>query len=264
MRLHTLAAIATWLVVIAAGVGHAAPITFTGLTGAGQGLLGHAFVGAGATVLSSFYASHGVAGPYTRLVSPDAFDYVTGAELALGSGVPAHGFAATAAAPLGLEAIGITGSLHLSLAGLTLDYTNAADLFTTGLHQERRIYRNGSAAIFEEAAPGVYDTVAEFINLVMQVDIDYSTGAILSSATAERAVGTPPTFPEIWSGFSFGPIDVAGTTTENGPNSPYGAFSTSTTMDFNLEMAEVPEPGTFLLVGVGLGIAYQARRRRRY
>lgn len=65
MKLRLLSFFALLLAVISAPV-HAAPVTvnFQGLTGDGQGLLGHAFVPrASIAHMNSFYAGIGVAGP---------------------------------------------------------------------------------------------------------------------------------------------------------------------------------------------------------
>jgi hypothetical protein len=106
---------------------HAETITFEELTGDGQGLIGHAFVARASTNWNAEYAALGVAGPYTRLATPDAFDFTTGGELTLCTNLPTQPFGATVAAPHGLAAIGFPGPLHLSVAGLTLDYLNLAD-----------------------------------------------------------------------------------------------------------------------------------------
>lgn len=235
---------------------HAETITFTGLTGAGQGLIGHAFVPRAGTNWNAEYAALGVAGPYTRLVSPDAFDFTTGGELALGANLPAQPFGATVAAPHGLAAIGFPGPLHLSVAGLTLDYLNLADSFFSDAFHETRFYRNGTGAIFEETGPGVYNPIATYSDLVMQISIDYTTGSILSTTTGVRSGGTPAFFPDVWQGISFDPIDNAGSTTEG----VFGRFSTQTDMEF--DTSPVPEPGTLALVGLGLGFAAWRRRRR--
>ncbi len=136
-------------------------VNFDGLTTNGQGLLGHTFVAGGSIAhMATFYANNGVAGPYTRVVSPDAFDTATGNEVAFGTtGEP---FAATAAAPHGLEVVGINGPLHIAVSGFTLDFNNVADLFFTSATEETRIYRNGIAAIFEEVAPGVFNQLASY------------------------------------------------------------------------------------------------------
>ncbi len=135
---------------------HAAPVTvnFQGLTGDGQGLLGHAFVPrASIAHMNSFYAGIGVAGPYSRIVSPDAFNTTTGVELAHGANSPGTPFAATTLPePHGREGLGLAGPLHISINGFTLNTSSTADLSFSGLI-ENRIYRNGSAAIFEEIAP---------------------------------------------------------------------------------------------------------------
>lgn len=102
----------------------------------------------------------GVVGPYSRIVSPDAFNTTTGVELAHGANAPGTPFAATTLpGPHGVEGLGLTCPLHISVNGFTLNTASTADLSFSGLI-ENRIYRNGSAANFEEIAPGVFNQVA--------------------------------------------------------------------------------------------------------
>ncbi len=236
----------------------AVTIDFLGLTGNGQGILGHTFVLAGSIAhMSAFYGSNGVAGPYTRVVSPDAFDTVTGLELPLGSnGAP---FGSTAAAPHGLEGVGITGPLHISVAGFTLDFNNVADLFFTSPTDEVRIYRNGIAAIFEEVSPGVFNQLASWVDAVFTVNIDYLTGGITNNFTGTLEPGSLTIFPEIWTGTSFDPIDVAGTSVLG----PFGAFNATTSMEVNLsETVNLPAPGALAIFAVGLLFTGALARRR--
>lgn len=220
-------------------------VNFQGLTGDGQGILGHTFVGAGSIAhMSAFYGSHGVAGPYTRLASPDAFDTTTGNEVAFGTtGAP---FAATALAPHGLEGVGITGPLHIALSGFTLDFNNVADLFFVG-EVETRFYRNGSVAIFEETGPGTFSQLASYTAGVFEIQIDYNTLAITNAFTGTREAGSLTIFPETWTGTSFNPVDVAGST----PQGLFGAFSVTTALDVNTAES-IPEPGALAILAPAL------------
>jgi hypothetical protein len=221
-------------------------VNFQGLTGDGQGILGHTFVSGGSIAhMAAFYGSNGVAGPYTRLVSPDAFDTATGNEVAFGStGSP---FAAKASAPHGLEGSGITGPLHIALSGFTLDFNNVADLFFTSPTDETRFYRNGSVAILEEVGPGSFNQLASYTNGVFQIDIDYSTGSITNTFNGTREAGSLTIFPETWTGTSFNPVDVAGST----PQGLFGAFSVTTALDVNTAES-IPEPGALAILAPAL------------
>ena len=226
----------------------AVPVTFTGTNGAGgMGVIGSAFVArSNIAHMNAFYSSNGTAGPYTELATPDAFDFTTGALLPPGTNPPpARQYGATATAPHGLASFGITGDMHIGLSGFTLDFNNASDLFTTSATSERRIYRNGSAIIVEETAPNTFSTLATFVNAVFTVDIDYTNGQITNTFTADRQVGSLSIFPELWTGSSFNPIDVDGSTA----NGLYGSFSVLTQMDVGVE---VPAPVSALLALIGL------------
>jgi hypothetical protein len=246
------------LVMAIAGPAKAVTVNFAGLVSNGQGVIGNQFIDRSLTPWAGHYAAVGVLGPYARLTSPDAFDFVAGGELPIGSNLPAQPYGSTASAPHGLESIGITGTLHLGFAGLTLDYGNTSDLFFTDALHETRFYRNGTARIFEETAPGVFSLIGELTDLVMQVDIDYSTGAIVSTTTGTRSAGTPAFFPELWVGTSFDPIDNAGSTAEG----VFGRFSATTSMEFDTEGLLLPEPAMLALFGLGL-VGIGAIRRRR-
>ncbi len=249
MKKQSLALGCAAALVLAVSSAHATTITFTGLRAGGQGLIGNEFVPAAATPWAANYAFLGTAGPYTRLTTPDAFNFVTGGELPLGTNLPAQPFGATAPAPHGLDVLGITGTLHLGIAGLVVDYLNPADLFFSDPFHETRFYRNGHSAVFEETAPGVFNVVAEYTGLVARIDIDYTTGNIATTVSGTRSAGTPSYFPQFWTGTSFDPVDNAGVTD---PGGPYGRFSTSLSMEVDTTSNSIPEPGTLALVGLGL------------
>ena len=232
----------------------AVTINFQGLRGDGQGILGHAFVSAGAIPhMTAFYAGK-TTGPYTRLASPDAFDAVTGLEVP--AGTSGGGFAATAAPPHGLEGLGITGPLHISISGFTLDTSLAGgDLFFSSATDEHRTYRNGLATIFEETAPGVFTELASYTDGVF----DYLTGSIVNAFTGTLEPGSLSIFPTMWSGTSFDPINEAGTSALG----PFGAFSVTTSMEVDTELeGSIPEPGAVALFALGLvGTGLAVRKR---
>ena len=211
-------------------------------------MIGHDFVttasvGAVNPAMGSFYTTFGVAGPYTSLVTPDAYNFATGGELAIGANVPARSFGATVPASAALASLGINGSLHLGIRGFTLDFGNSADLFQLGPTTERRIYRNGEAKIFEETAPNVFSEVAAYAGGIFTIDIDYSTGLITNVFTGTKTPGSLTIFPDSWTGTSFDPINEAGTTPEI-----YGAFSITTTLEISEQVA-VPEPALPTVIG---------------
>jgi len=260
MRVIPFVAILLSLWIGGANVARAVTVNFQGLTGDGQGLLGHSFVPrASIAHMNTFYINRGVAGPYTAIVSPDAFDTATGNELAHGANAPLTPFAASTSGPHGLEGLGLTGSLHISISGFTLDTSLAAgdltapdgDLGTT----ENRIYRNGSAAIFEETAPNIFNQVASWSNAIFDIDIDYSDNSITNTFTGTLDPGSLAFFPTVWTGTSFDPVDVAGTSAQG----VFGSFSVTT--QFDVETA-IPEPESLLVFVIGL-IGLRTVRRRR-
>jgi hypothetical protein len=174
----------------------AVTVTLTGLGTNNSGVIGHAAVATSATAPgAAAYGAVGVALVYTQLATTDAWDATAGVEVPIGTNPPATGFGGTAPAPHGLEPAGITGDLHFGVSGLTLDFGNAADLFFTSATTETRFYRGGAAQILEETAPGVYSVLAEYTNVVMQIDIDYVAQTILSTTTATLVSGSS-IFPE--------------------------------------------------------------------
>jgi hypothetical protein len=248
------------LTALPAGQALALTVVFTGnaaTAGTGQGVIGHDFVAAGAIPhMAAFYSSHGVAGPYTALTTPDAYDFATGGEVAIGANLPLRQFGLTAPASPGLAALGINGSLHIGYRGFTLDVGSLVDLSVTGPDTEHRIYRNGEVKIFEETGPGVFAEIGGYINGVFEVDIDYSTGAITNVFTGDLTPGSSSLLPAFMTGTSFDPIDVAGTTPEL-----YGGFSNTTVLELS-ETIAIAEPAPPLeLVAVVLGFAACMRRR---
>jgi len=245
------------LVLGGANIARAVTVNFQGLTGDGQGLLGHSFVTAGSIAhMSGFYGSVGVAGPYTAIVSPDAFDTTTGNELPLGTNAPGTPFAATTLpGPHGLEGLGLTGPLHISVSDFTLNTGSLVDLSFSGL-VENRIYRNGNAAIFEETAPGVFNQVASWSNATFDLDIDYSDGNITNTFTGTLDPSSMSFFPTTWTGTSFDPVNVAGSTAQG----QFGSFSVTTS--FEVDTA-IPEPESILVFAIGLAGLVTVRRRRR-
>jgi hypothetical protein len=254
-RLRCAVAAALVFVGFVAWPAQAVTVTFTG-SGGGQGVIGHGFVHRSATPWEAFYAAVGVLGPYTELVSPDAFDFATGNELAIGTNLPGIPFGATAPAPHGLEPVGIAGPLHVGFAGFTLDVGGADLAFLTPTH-EHRIYRGGTVKFFEETAPGVFVEIASLIDAVLEFDINYLTGVLGGTTTGTRGPGTPAFFPESYSSIAFDPIDNAGVTAEGA----YGRFSSE--LSFEFDLAAVPAPPALPLLGAGLLALPLLRRTRR-
>ena len=197
---------------------------------------------------------------YTTLTSPDAYDFSTGGELAIGANAPARSFAATAPASGALASVGINGPLHIGLRGFTLntsgDAASLVDLSFSGL-QESRIYRNGEVKIFGETAPNVFSEVAAYTDGTFGIDIDYTTGTITNTFNGTLAPGSMTIFPDSWTGTSFSPIDLAGTSPEL-----YGAFSVTSSLEIEEQQVAVAEPAMPALLGLGM-LALAAIRRRR-
>ena len=135
----------------------AVTVSFTGNGspgGFGKGIIGHDAVAAGSIAhMSGLYGIISIGSVYTTLTSPDAFDFSTGGELAIGGNLPTRAFAATALPSAALASVGISGALHIGLRGFTLNTSGDAgslvDLSFSGLN-ESRIYRNGEALGFWE------------------------------------------------------------------------------------------------------------------
>jgi hypothetical protein len=259
MKLRVIPIVAVILSLWFGGANDARAVTvnFQGLTGDGQGLLGHSFVARTSIAhMSGFYSSVGVAGPYSAIVSPDAFDTTTGNELPLGTNAPGTPFAATTLpGPHGLEGLGLTGPLHISVSGFTLNVGSVVDLSFSGLI-ENRIYRNGNAAIFEETAPGVFNQVASWSNAIFDIDIDYNTGNITNTFSGTLDPGSLSFFPTIWTGTSFDPVDVAGTSAQG----QFGAFSVTTSFDVDTAIPEPESPLVFVIGLVGMASLRRCRQ----
>jgi len=243
---------------------NAVTVLFTGNGASGgtaQGIIGHDAVAAGSIAhMSGLYGSISIGSVYTRLTSPDAYDFSTGGELAIGAGAPLRSFAATAPASAALASTGINGALHIGLRGFTLNTSGDAgslvDLSFSGFN-ESRIYRNGEVKIFEETAPSVFSEVASYTGGTFTIDINYLTGVISNTFNGTLAPGSMSIFPETWTGSSFNPIDLAGSTPE-----AYGAFSVTTSMEISEQQIAVPEPAMPAIIGLGM-IAFATLRRRR-
>ncbi len=243
---------------------NAVTVLFTGngvSGGTGQGIIGHDAVSGGSIAhMSSLYGSVGIANVYTRLTSPDAYDFSTGGELAIGANAPFRSFAATTPASGVLASSGINGPLHIGLRGFTLntsgDAQSLVDLSFSGLN-ESRVYRNGEVKIFEETAPNVFTEVAAYTGGTFTIDIDYSTQIITNTFNGTLSPGSMTIFPDTWTGTSFDPIDLAGSSPEI-----YGAFSVTTVLEIGESQVAVPEPGMPAIIGLGM-IAFGAFRRRR-
>lgn len=242
----------------------AVTVLFTGNAspgGFGKGIIGHdAVAGSSITHMSGLYGSVGIANVYTRLTSPDAYDFNTGEELAIGGNIPFRAFAASAPGSAALVSAGINGALQIGLRGFTLntsgDAASLADLSFSGLN-ESRIYRNGEVKIFEETAGSVFTEVASYTGGTFTIDIDYSTGIITNTFNGTLEPGSMTIFPESWTGTSFDPIDQAGFSPEL-----YGAFSVTTTLEIAEQQVAVPEPAMPAIIGLGM-IAFATLRRRR-
>ena len=156
--------------------------------------------------------------------------------------------------------MGISGALHIGLRGFTLNTSGDAgslvDLSFSGLN-ESRIYRNGEVKIFEETISG-FTEVAAYTDGTFAIDIDYSTGVISNVFNGTLSPGSMSIFPSTWTGFSFSPIDLAG----SAPAGNYGAFSVTTSMEISEQQIAVPEPAMPAILGLGM-IAFATLRRRR-
>lgn len=213
--------------------------------GTGQGIIGHD--GVAGSAINPFYGTVGIANVYTRLTSPDAYDFSTGGELVIGANAPARSFAASAAASAALASVGINGPLHIGLRGFTLDVSVGTADITFGTLSENRIYRNGEVRIFEETAPNIFNEVASYTGATFTIDIDYSTGTIDNVFNGTLAPGSMTIFPETWTGTSFDPIDIAGTSPEN-----FGAFSVTSLLEIEETQIAVAEPAMPAMLGLGL------------
>ncbi|MFT5488811.1 MAG: hypothetical protein ACI9JL_004441 [Paracoccaceae bacterium] len=226
---------------------------FSGNSGAG--IIGHDAV-AGSSI-DPFYASVGIANVYTRLVSPDAYDFATGGELAIGANAPARSFAASAPASGALASIGINGPLHIGLRGFSLDVTpGTADITFAGF-SENRVYRNGEVKIFEETAPNIFNEVASYTGGTFTIDIDYLTGSINNVFNGTLNPGSMTIFPETWTGTSFDPVDQAGTFPEI-----FGGFGVTSSLEIEERQVAVAEPAMPAMLGLGM-LALAALRRAR-
>lgn len=251
------------LALVAASLFGAAPasavtVLFSGNAfsgGSGQGIIGHDGV-AGSTI-DPFYGNLGIATVYTRLTSPDAYDFSTGGELAIGANAPARAFAASTPASGALASIGINGPLHIGLRGFTLDVSSGTPDITFGTLSESRVYRNGEVKIFEETAPNVFNEVASYTGGTFSIDIDYTTGTIDNVFNGTLEPGSMTIFPETWIGTSFDPVDIAGTSPER-----FGAFGVTSSLEIEERQVAVAEPAIPAMLGVGM-LALAALRRSR-
>lgn len=242
------------------GAAPASAVTVLFLGGAfsgnsGAGIIGHDVV-AGSSI-DPFYAGAGIANVYTRLTSPDAYDFSTGGELAIGANAPTRSFAASAAASAALASVGINGSLHIGLRGFTLDVSPGTPDITFGGVSESRVYRNGEVKIFEETAPNVFNEVASYTGGTFNIDIDYTTGAIDNVFNGTLEPGSMTIFPETWVGTSFDPIDIAGTSPER-----FGGFGVTSALQIEERQVAVAEPAMPAILGVGMLMLAAIRRQR--
>ena len=153
--------------------------------------------------------------------------------------------------------MGVNGPLHIGLRGFTLDVSSGTpDISIVGFN-ESRIYRNGEVKIFEETAPNIFAEVAAYTGGTFTIDIDYTTGTIDNVFNGTLAPGSLSIFPETWTGTSFNPIDLAGTSPER-----YGAFSVTTSLELSEPQVAVPEPAVPAILGLGMLALTVVRRRR--
>ena len=177
---------------------------------------------------------------YPAVCSRDAFDYATGAELALGTSPP---FAATASAPHALVSYGITGSLHLAGSGMTLDVSSEADYtYNPTTNVETRIYRNGTMAMFEETGPDSFRMVSKWQEVVTTMVIDWQGNTLESTSAGVVAPDSPLYLPGTFTNTSTDVVDEEGVTTEG----VWGLFGVAG--DFTVDMS----------YAVGLGPAGEA------
>lgn len=221
--------------------------------GTGQGIIGHD--GVAGSAIDPFYGALGIANVYTRLTSPDAYDFSTGGELAIGANAPSRPFAASASASGALASLGINGPLHIGLRGFTLDVSAGTPDITFETLSESRVYRNGEVKIFEETAPNVFAEVASYTGGTFSIDIDYTTGVIDNVFNGTLEPGSLTIFPETWIGTSFGPIDIAGTSPER-----FGAFGVTSSLEIEERQIAVAEPAMPAVLGLGMLMLAAMRR----
>lgn len=227
----------------------------------------------GNLIVHPFHGS--IDGVYTRLTSRDAFDAVTGLELALGSGPGANGshFISYAAPGHGLSATGATATddnrVFLAARGLSLNISAPTDYFINpGTGLEYRIYRHGEFGLFEELAPNVYNQVLAYADVAVSIVINYGAGSIVGSllgASPDSLGGLLPRVElDAFSTVSSDPIQVEGTT----PLGRYAGWSFGgVNATFGDTISEVPEAGTggvaAALMGLLLWRVQQGRTKRR-
>jgi hypothetical protein len=203
-------------------------------------------------------------GFYTRLVTEDAFDNISGSNT---GGELAHGyrtdkFGGVIAAGHQFGTLGVTSTngnaVHLSMRGLLMDIFEPDDfLFNTSTQVEHRIYRGGTLAFFEQTSPTEFTKVLAYTDLALHFTIDYISGDIgvsLVSATPDNSGGLPTLQLTALSSNSLTPVLVSGDTLDG----PYGRYASN---DLSLTFASVPEPSRALLGLIGC-LSVTMRRRR--
>ena len=74
----------------------------------------------------------------------------------------------------------------------------------------------------------MFSEVAFYTGGTFTIDIDFSTGVTSNTFNGTLESGSMTIFLETWTGTSFNPIDLAGSTRE-----AYGAFSVTTSMEIS-------------------------------
>ena len=188
-------------------------------------------------------------GVYTRLTTIDAFDRVTGLEVAPLTTLPAG---ADAPSGHGLSAIGLTltddNPLLLSAQGFELDVSSPDDYFIDFMtFTETRIYRGGTVTLFEDA--GIPTAIFTHTDAVATMTLGYDPmlPEVEISVDVELPIG-------LLRGISRDRIQVDGGT----PRGPYAVY------DIVEATLTVPTPssGTLMLSGLMLWLASSRRKTK--
>ncbi len=133
-------------------------------------------------------------GIYIQMAGQDRYDGDTGEELpAATRSIP---FTASASPPHGLESFGVTGEVFMSVAGLELDTSVAADYYwePPSIH---RIYRGGTMTFWEVVGDSELRLLAEYENVATHMVLnaaDRSTTGTTSGRLTPGSLALPSTY----------------------------------------------------------------------